>query len=111
MNEPLKSKPPTKNELFYIKWGEESIKKNIENAHSTLTQFLTLNTALMGGSILFMKPENINKEWLSLSLILFFIGLFTSFLGILPHETKVNPISPSQIKEHKNNALVKQCFS
>lgn len=108
MTDPVKSTPPSDEDLFYLRWGEETIKKNIENAHGVLTQFLTLNTALMGGGIAFMKPESISSIWLAFSLSLFFFGLVFSFLGVLPHETKVNPISPTQIKEHKELALLKK---
>ena len=108
MNDPVASTPPSQEDAFYLQWGEETIKKNIENAHGVLTQFLTLNTALMGGSVVFMKAENIGDLWLSVALSLFFVGLCTSFLGVLPHETAVNPISPTQIKEHKHSALLKK---
>jgi hypothetical protein len=66
MNEPIMSAPPSAEDLFYIKWGEESLKKSIENAHGVLTQFLTMNTGLMGGSIVFLKPENIDKLLMSI---------------------------------------------
>lgn len=108
MADPIQSKPPSEEELFYLRWGKETIKKNIENAHGVLTQFLTLNTTLMGGGIAFMKPESISATWLGVSLFLFFWGLVFSFLGVLPHETKVNPISPTQIKKHKELALLKK---
>jgi len=108
MIDPVQSTPPSEEELFYLRWGEETIKKNIENAHGVLTQFLTLNTALMGGGIAFMKPESVSAAWLGVSLSLFFSGLVFSFLGVLPHETKVNPVSPTQIKEHKELALLKK---
>src|SRR5690606_13637351 len=86
----------------------ETIKKNIENAHGALVQFLTLNTTLLGGSIVFLKPEVIGKIFLSASFSLFFIALLISFLGILPHESNVSIISPSEIKAHKIQALSKK---
>jgi hypothetical protein len=62
MNEPVKSLPPSDEDIFYLKWGEETIKKNIENAHGVLTQFLTLNVSLMGGSIVFLDPKHIKES-------------------------------------------------
>jgi len=108
MNEPLKSVPPSEEDIFYLEWGKETIKKNIENSHAALVQFLTLNTSLLGGSIVFLKPEAIEKAFLFSSLSLFFVGLFISFLGILPHESNVSIISPSEIRAHKINALNKK---
>ena len=108
MSEPIKSTPPSDDDLFYINWGKETVKKNIENAHSVLSQFLTLNVSLMGGSIVFLKPEHINNVWLIASLSFFFLGLCISFAGVLPHETEVSMISPSEIKRHKTAALWKK---
>lgn len=108
MNEPLRSLPPSEEDIFYLEWAKETIKKNIENSHAALVQFLTLNTSLLGGSIVFLKPEAIGKLFLSSSFSLFFIALFISFLGILPHESKVSIISPSEIREHKFEALNKK---
>ncbi len=111
MNEPVQSVPPSHEDIFYVKWGEETVKKNIENAHAVLTQFLTLNVSLMGGSIVFLDPKYINKIWLITLLSLFFIGLCISFVGLLPHESTISCISPSEIKLHKKQALCKKrCF-
>lgn len=111
MNQPIESLPPSNEDLFYLKWGEETIKKNIENAHALLSQFLTLNVSLMGGSIVFLNPNYISKDWLIASLSLFFTGLCIAFIGLLPHESNVSAISPSAIKTHKEDALFKKrCF-
>lgn len=108
MTDPVQSTPPSEEDLFYLQWGQETIKKNIDNANGVLTNFLTLNTTLMGGGIAFMKPESISQNWLGVSLSFFFLGLILSFLGVIPHETKVNPISPTHIREHKELALLKK---
>ena len=55
MKEPLKGRPPTEEEIFYLEWAKESLKKNIENADAVLAQFLTLNTALIAGGAFFGK--------------------------------------------------------
>jgi len=108
VNQPIESLPPSDEDLFYLKWGEETIKKNIENAHAVLSQFLTLNVSLMGGSIVFLDPKHINQVWLVASLSLFFIGLCIAFVGLLPHESSISSISPSEIKTHKKQALLKK---
>ncbi len=111
MDDPIQSTPPTEEDEFYIEWGRESLKKNIENAHGVLKQLLTLNTSLMGGSIIFLKPENIDSGFRIITLSLFLIALALAFLGILPHESNVSIVSPSDIKTHKQDALKeKRCF-
>ena len=81
------------------------MKKNIEIAHGTLVQLLTLNTTLLGGIIVFLKPEIIGKEFFWISYFFFFLSIFLSFLGVLPHESTVSTISPSEIKKHKTDVL------
>jgi hypothetical protein len=39
----------------------------------------------MGGSIVFLKTESIDKVWMTSALAL----LFIAFLGILPHESNI----------------------
>jgi len=108
MSQPLPGSAPSEEDLFLLEWGKETTKKNIENAHGVLTQFLNLNTALMGGSVVFLSPGAVDKAWQTIALGLFFVGLFISFVGILPHKTTVSLISPSEIKLHKEEALCRK---
>ena len=110
MKTPLQGTPPTDDDTFYLEWGKETTKKNIESAHGVLTQFLTLNTALMGGSVAFFTQGSINKSLQLSALFCFFIGLLVSFLGVLPYESNVSPISPSEIKDHKEISLKRKRF-
>jgi hypothetical protein len=61
MNEPLKGRPPTDEEIFYLEWAKESVKKNIENANAVLAQFLTLNTALIAGGAFFSNEGAVGR--------------------------------------------------
>ncbi len=99
------SKPPTKEEDFYIQWGKETLKTNIENANIVLRQLITLNTALLGGSVAFLSQGEISKSWHGASMAFFFIGLIFAFLGSAPYESKVQLNMPNEIKQHKEKAL------
>ncbi len=108
MNDPIQSKRPSEDDEFYLTWGRETIKKNIELVQSVLIQMITLNTALLGANIIFLKPGAISGYWQSASLAGFFLALAVAFIGIHPHESLVSTISPEQIKSHKVAALKKK---
>lgn len=98
---------PDEDDLFYLEWGKESVKKNLDNANSVLEKLLTLNTALIASGA-FFGSEKLSAGIPSLAPSFFFIGLVLAFLGTLPHESNINTISPSSIKDHKDRALFKK---
>ena len=103
--------PVTEEEKFYMEWGKETLKTNIERANNVLQQFLTLNTALLGGSVVFLSQEILGKMFHGISIACLFIGLVLAFLGIIPYESKVQLNIPADIKNHKEKALKdKRCF-
>lgn len=107
MNKIYQGQKPSKEDLFYIEWGRESVKNNIDNANTVLSKLLTLNTALIAGGAFFGSAK-LSEGIPSLAPILFFIGLALAFIGIMPHESNINTISPSSIKYHKDCALLKK---
>lgn len=99
-----KGKKPTEEHLFYLKWGQETIKNNIALANGILKQLITLSSALLGLSIIY--ESIVTSEILKIFvLISFFASLIVAFLGLLPYEDKVNIHAPLDIKEHKKKAL------
>lgn len=100
----LQGEPVSEMDLFYLKWGRDSMKENIALANDMLKQLITLCTALLGVSLIYDKI--IVHETLKLVVICsFFFGLIISFLGILPFERRIDILSPSQIKDYHHNAL------
>lgn len=95
---------PTEEELFYTAWGQETIKNNITLCNDILKQLITINSALLGVSIIY---DNIvsNDVIKILVLLSFFFSLIIAFLGVLPYENRVLMSSPEDIKIHKRNAL------
>lgn len=102
--EPNAGQKPSSNDDFYLDWGKESLKNNIKLANDILKQLITLSTALLGVSIIYEKIVE-NENLRVVVLILFFLSLILSLLGILPYEKKVALNSASKIKEHKEKAL------
>lgn len=102
---------PTEDDKFYVSWGRESLKNNLTHANEVLRQLVTLNSALLGGSIAFVDPTIIAIPFKVGVIIAFFVSLILSFLGIMPYEGAPDLRKPKDIKQHKEDALKsKRCY-
>jgi hypothetical protein len=108
-NKPQIGQKPTNEDDFYLDWGKESLKNNIKLSNDVLKQLITLSTALLGLSIIYEKIVE-NEILRVIVMILFFLSLLLSLLGILPYEKKILLNSASQIKQHKVKALKHKRF-
>ena len=89
---------------FYLDWGRDTVKYNISLVNDVLKQLVGISSALLGVGLVY--DELIDNGGLRLFvLICFFLTLGSSFWGLLPYERAVDPASPSEIKEFKNQAL------
>lgn len=100
-----KSRAPTEEELFYQKWGYETLKANIKTVNEVLKQLITINVTLLGGGVAFIANFDVSNVISSLIMLCFFIGLIVAFLGAIPYESEVDIRIPLQIKRHKKEAL------
>lgn len=97
--------PPTEEDLFLLEWGKESLKKNIGIVNDALQRMVTLNSALLGGSIAFYDDKvmpTAAKFWVEL---FFLIALISAFLGMLPKEERVDLKCPADVKAAKKHIL------
>lgn len=95
---------PTEEEIFYITWGQETVKNNITLCNDILKQLITISSALLGVSIIY--DHIVTNETLKIFVLLsFFISLIVAFIGLLPYENKVRLDTPDDIKTHKRKAL------
>lgn len=97
-------KPLSEEQKFYINWGQETVKNNIKLSNDILKQLISLNSAILGFSIIF-DTIVLDKTFEIIVLFTFFLSLIVSLIGLLPYEKKVNLDTPEEIKVHKNNAL------
>lgn len=103
-------KKPTEDDVFYTNWGQETMKNNITLCNDVLKQLITINSALLGISIIY-EYVIANKVLKVFVLLLFFISLVIAIIGILPYENKVELDVPNEIKKHKIKALKhKRCY-
>lgn len=97
--------PPTEDDLFFLEWGKETLKKNISTVNDILQRMVTLNCALLGGTIAFYDEKimpTAAKFWVEL---FFLAALVPAFLGMLPKEERVDLKCPSDIKAAKKHIL------
>lgn len=95
---------PTNEDEFYLNWGKESLKNNIKLSNEILKQIITLSTALLGLTIIYEKIVSVEILRI-IVLLLFFISLVVSLLGVLPFEGTISLNSPTEIKEFKRKVL------
>ena len=100
---------PTDEDRFYLQWGRETIKNNIALVNDILKHLTTLNTALIGGSIVFIDQGVMHQGAKVAVIVIFFVALFISFLGLLPYQSNFSPKNISAIKNHKRKALTYKC--
>jgi len=98
-------------DVFYAEWGRETFKNNLTFANEVLRQLVTLSSSLLGGAIAFLEKTNIPPTYIKVILILVFLSLIASFLGLLPYEEVINIRNPKLVRKFKRRALnIKRIF-
>jgi hypothetical protein len=103
--QPIKGTAPSEDDEFYISWGRETLKHNLVFANEVLRQLVTLNVALLGGSIIFLDNIFVDSNIKVFALLSFFFSLIISFIGIMPYARSVDLRVADDIREHKESAL------
>ena len=104
--QPIKATAPSEDDEFYISWGRETLKQNLVFANEVLRQLVTLNVALLGGSIIFLDNKFVDTNIKALAILFFFISLAISFIGIMPYTRSVDLRVADDIRKHKKSALI-----
>jgi len=101
----LSGRPPSDKELYYARWARETLKRNIDLANDVLKQLVTLNMALLGGSVLFLAEDMMPQPLRFLAIFSFLAALIISFLGVLPYESHLDIQNVTAVRYHKQQAL------
>ena len=92
-------------DLFYIEWARETKKKNIAVATDALQRLVTLNCALLGGSLA-LYSSGILPKWIQpVVILLFFLSLLCSVYGMIPQLRDVDSNDPAAIRDRKDKTL------
>lgn len=109
----LKARKPTDRELFYLSYGPEIIKKQLDVANEILKQQMSICIGLLSVSLIF---ENIMKgsEFVrAVSLLAFFVATVVAFVGMMPFERKTIWLnSPTDIERFVSDSIgfKKSCY-
>ena len=90
---------------FYLRWGYESLKSNLQLSNEVLKQLVTLSAAFLGSGTYFLHNGAMPAPLVALTLSLLLVSLVVSLLGVLPYSGIVDLNAPGKIKEHKESAL------
>ena len=96
---------PSEDNEFYVTWGRELLKNNLSFANEVLRQLVTLNTALLGGGIAFLNDTMIHPGFKQVIIVLFFLSLAVSFVGIMPYQGAIDARIPAEVKRYKEGAF------
>ena len=96
---------PSSDDMFYFRWGRETVKNNLTLVNEVLRQLVTLNSALLGGSIAFLDDSVVGAAFKPWIVFAFLASLIGSFLGMMPYEATVDVRVPEEVKRHKDDAL------
>ncbi len=103
--QPIKGTPPLEDEEFYVLWGRETLKNNLAFTNDVLRQLVTLNAVLLGGSIAFLDDSLVDSTFKKVIILLFFLSLVFSFVGMMPYGHSVDLRLPEDIRRHKEFAF------
>jgi hypothetical protein len=93
---------PSTEEVFYKRWGEETLKENIATLNSTFRLFITLETGLLSAYLGFYDKLVLSPSWLKvIPAALVITSFIISIIGIYPSATKVNLSVPEDVKAYK----------
>lgn len=104
-NKIINGKPLTKEEDFYLTLSEEFVKNNSKFVNDVLRQLITLNTALLAGTVTFINKEIINENFKIVVVFFFLIALIISFVGTMPYSGTISFTDPYRVKTFSENAL------
>ena len=103
-DEIIKVAKATEEDMFYVALGDEQIKRQIPFLNEVLGRLLTLSTALMGGSIIFLKDSFLAEQFKIPSLIFFLFSLISALVGVIPYQHKIARRHLTIIKQGTNRA-------
>lgn len=102
---PTSGMPPNIKEEFYLSLSGEFVKNNTKFVNEVLRQLVTLNTALLGGTIAFMNKDVIRQELKIPIIICLLGGLVIAFKGVFPYSGKISFFNPIRVEAFNNDAL------
>lgn len=102
----LKARKPSLREEFYLSWGIELVKNQLNFVNELLKQQVAICIGILAASFIFEEIFEGNPFFRNVALICFFLGLFAAFVGIMPYSRQgVNLDCPEEIEDYTNDAI------
>jgi hypothetical protein len=106
-NKVLEGVRPSKEDLFFMEWGRETLKENISTLNEMFRLFITLDTLLLSAYLGLYESVLGNHYYLSwqaiLPALLIIISLIFAIIGIYPFAKSVNLAAPQEIRRYKES--------
>jgi len=95
---------PTEEEIFYVAWGREGLKSEMEGVGDSLKQLVTLSSAMAGGALV-LNHGAIKHPFDIIAILCFIFCLGISFCGTMPYAGNVDLQKPYAIKSFREKAV------
>jgi len=105
MTDILQGEKPSEEELFYKRWGWETLRENISIVNDVLKLFIALDATILSAYLGFYGKVAI-CPWIKIVLFILLIFSFcSSIVGAYPFSMKVNVNKPQEIKSYKSKRV------
>lgn len=109
----VKARRPTEKEMFYLSYGPEIIKKQLDVATEILKQQVGICIGLLSVSLIFDDLLKSSQMLRAITLLAFFVATIVAFVGLMPFERKtVWMNSPISIEQYVTDSMAfkKICY-
>jgi len=90
---------------FYVQWGMESVKRNLQSLNDVLGRMVVLVSSLFGGSVFFIKDDLMNRGAKLIVLGALAASLTASVAGLIPYSGMIELDNPEAIRTYKSAAI------
>ena len=101
MSDVIQGEQPSQEELFYKRWGWETLKENISVLNGVLKMFISLDAAILAAYLGLHDKVTINPSAKIALSVLLLVSLCASIAGVYPIPAKVNLNKPAAIRSYK----------
>ncbi len=102
----LKARKPSLREEFYLSWGIELVKNQLNFINELLKLQVAICIGILAASFIFEEIFEGNPFFRNIALVCFCLSLLSAFVGILPYSRQgVNLDCPEEIEDYTNDAI------
>lgn len=105
-NEMRKAELADPEEVFLLDWGREMQKGTIPRLDEALQRVITLDTALLGGSLYVVSADVMPSSLRAAAMLAFLVSLAAAFRGSLPLAGQMRLNDPNSVREFKEKVAV-----